>query len=221
MSFAALAALLATGCAIYLFAGGARPGAPFVFFVLAAVALSGSLYLLSRAALSVMVEPQADEVRVASGRRRKELEREKQLLLKALKELAFDHEMHKISDADYQEIAAAYRARAVRIMRQLDETTHPYRAQIAEELAARLGSPAPATAARDQAAADEEGQPAGNGREPAAASASPGAPSPTAVSPAAPVSGERRACPACGAQNEPDAVFCKKCGQRVVAEVAQ
>ena len=38
-------------------------------------------------------------------------------LLKALKELSFDHDMHKISTEDYEKIAAGYRARAVRVMR--------------------------------------------------------------------------------------------------------
>src|SRR5262249_28528231 len=119
-----ITACVALGCVAYLVASGTRVGAPLVFVVGAAVALCVTLYLLARSAIAVMAEPQADEVRVATGRRRKELEREKQMLLKALKELAFDREMHKVSDADYEDIAGTYRARAVRVMRQLDEGAH-------------------------------------------------------------------------------------------------
>ena len=137
----AISVAVAVGCTIFLVAGGAHAGAPFVFVVGAALALCAVLYLLARSAMSVMIEPQADEVRVATGRRRKELEREKQLLLKALKELAFDHEMHKISDVDYQEIAALYRARATRVMRQLDENDAADQ-KIAAADAARPTSPA-------------------------------------------------------------------------------
>jgi hypothetical protein len=98
-----------------------------VFLVLAGATLVVSVWLLARAATALLQEPAAEEVRVATGRRRKELEREKQGLLKALKELQFDHEMHKISESDYGEIVAVYRARATRVMRQLDEAAAAYK----------------------------------------------------------------------------------------------
>jgi hypothetical protein len=193
IAFAALSSAVALGSSIYLAASGTQPGAPFVFVVGAALALCATLYLLARSAMSVIIEPQADEVRVATGRRRKELEREKQLLLKALKELAFDHEMHKISDADYEDITGQYRARAVRIMRQLDEGATAYRKQIEDELRAR----------RDKTEKKSDGAKG----EPAAA--------PEAKK------DDRRACVHCSTPNEHDAVFCKKCGKHVVEEAAQ
>jgi len=203
LGFLALAAVLAVGSLGYFLASGTRPGAPLVFAVGGAVALAVSLYLLARSAMSLMVEPQSDELRVATGRRRKELEREKQLLLKALKELSFDHEMHKISDADYQEITATYRGRAVRIMRQLDEGAEAYRRTIAEELAARRGGPHPEPSPAELA--HEAAAPAGS--------------APAADAAAAPhADAGRVACSSCGAANDPDAVFCKKCGSRVAAE---
>ncbi|MEO6955047.1 MAG: hypothetical protein ABI321_24820, partial [Polyangia bacterium] len=96
--------------------------------------------LLGRAAVSLFVEPPIVELAVATGRRRKELEREKGLLLKALKELEFDHEMHKVSDADFAEIGGVYRARAIRVMRQLDEQKVDYVALIEEELWRKRGA---------------------------------------------------------------------------------
>jgi hypothetical protein len=199
--FLALAAVLAVGSLAYFLASGTRPGAPLVFAVGGAVALAVSIYLISRSALALLLEPQSDELRVATGRRRKELEREKQLLLKALKELSFDHEMHKISDADYQEITATYRGRAVRIMRQLDEGAEFYRRTIAEELAARRGGPQKEPAPAEAAPEGPEAADSGAAKE----------------APSSVVDG-RLACARCGAANEPDAVFCKKCGGRVAAE---
>jgi hypothetical protein len=135
-----VAALAAIASGAFLIATGARAGLDTAFVAVAAGSLVIVLWLLWRAGRALVVEPPAEEVRVATGRRRKELEREKQLLLKALKELEFDHEMRKISDGDYQEIAGQYRARALRVMRQLDEVGEDYRAVIERD----LGKPKPA-----------------------------------------------------------------------------
>ena len=107
-----------------------------VFLIAAAATVVVTIWLLGRTAIALVSEPQAEEVKVATGRRRKELEREKSALLKAIKELGFDHEMRKISDDDFTEIGARYRARAVRIMRQLDETID-FSVQLERDLAAR------------------------------------------------------------------------------------
>jgi hypothetical protein len=135
-------------------------------FVLAGRAWESSLFLgLSAATLVValatvfraahaLVEPLAaeQEARV-TGRRRRELEREKASLLKALKELEFDHEMGKIGDADFREIGGQYRGRAMRVYRQLDEAGADYRALVEKELKARLAAqgdaPRAAPSARD------------------------------------------------------------------------
>jgi len=140
-------AVLVLGCAGYLIVAGIRPGAPAVFLLLAAGFVFVVGALLVRSATALLDERTEAVVKVATGRRRKELEREKQGLLKALKELEFDHEMHKISDADYEEIAALYRARAVRVMRQLDEATLDLRGLVERDVAARKAARSPAGAA--------------------------------------------------------------------------
>jgi hypothetical protein len=71
------------------------------------------------------------------GRRRRELLREKAAILKALKELEFDHETGKISDADFREIGERLRARARPILRALDDQGGDYRHAIEEELRRR------------------------------------------------------------------------------------
>jgi ribosomal protein L40E len=70
-------------------------------------------------------------------RTRAALEREKTLVLRSIKELEFDRGMGKVSDNDFAEMSARLRARAARLMRQLDAGSL-YREQIEKEIAQRL-----------------------------------------------------------------------------------
>jgi hypothetical protein len=113
------------------------------------------------------------------------LEREKMLVLRSIKDLEFDRAMGKVSEKDFDEMAARLRARAMSLMRQLD-AGGGYRELIERELKARVGSTRPAREKRGQSS-------------PGAAQAVP------------------RTC-ACGAVNDPDAAFCKRCGTKLAAE---
>jgi len=103
--------------------------------------LMGAVVLVGLAVLR-MVRPlvSADEDRtVVIGRRtRAALEREKMLALRAIKELEFDRAMGKVSEEDFREMSGRLRARAARLMRQLDAGTG-YRTRIEDALAKRLG----------------------------------------------------------------------------------
>jgi hypothetical protein len=66
------------------------------------------------------------------------LEREKALVLRSIKELEFDRAMGKVSTRDFDEMAGRLRARAVMLMKQLDEGGSVYRELIERELRARL-----------------------------------------------------------------------------------
>jgi len=128
--------------------GGGRSSVPFL--MMATAALGWVVWLAFRTAQALVKEaPVVEAGAVVTGKRRKELEREKQALLKALKELDFDHEMGKVSDKDFTDISATYRARAIRVMRQLDDAGRDYEAMIADDVKKRLGheaSAAPETA---------------------------------------------------------------------------
>jgi hypothetical protein len=76
-----------------------------------------------------------DDMLLVGGRTRAALERDKALTLRAIKELEFDRAMGKVSDADFAEMRDRLRARAVRLMTQLDGTAM-YRAQIERDAAA-------------------------------------------------------------------------------------
>ena len=144
---------------------------PWQFFVLAALGCATAVTFVARGAgltavvlLSVMmgtaafvgmtvlrtvrplVSPEEDKAGMVGQRTRLALEREKMLALKSIKELEFDKAMGKLSEADWHEMSARLRARAARIMRQLDAGVG-YRDQIERDLVKRLGGDARAFAA--------------------------------------------------------------------------
>ena len=80
--------------------------------------------------------------RAIGGRARAALEREKTLVLRSIKDLEFDQAMGKVSDTDFAEMAARLRARATRLMGQLDAGAG-YRGEIDKEIARRVGQVAP------------------------------------------------------------------------------
>jgi hypothetical protein len=79
-----------------------------------------------------------DTTQVLGGRTRAALEREKSLVLRSIKELEFDRAMGKVSEKDFAEMSARLRARAARLLRQLDAGAG-YRDQIEREIERRLG----------------------------------------------------------------------------------
>ena len=84
-----------------------------------------------------LVTEQADAPATIGGRTRIALEREKTLVLRSIKELEFDFAMGKVAKADFDEMSGRLRARAVGLMRQLDEGGG-YRELIAKEVQQRL-----------------------------------------------------------------------------------
>ena len=136
--FFVLVSLLAATVAVVM----ARPSAPehliLISLTIGAAGLAGlCLYRM----LAPLVAPHADlDRQPLSERARVDLEREKALTLRSIKELEFDRAMGKVSPQDFDEMAGRLRARAVGIMKQLDAGTSAYRAIIEKELAARIGS---------------------------------------------------------------------------------
>src|SRR5262249_31842225 len=105
--------------------------------LMAAAALVGLAVLRM---IQPLVSPEEDRAVVIGRRTREVLEREKMLALRTIKELEFDRAMGKMSEEDFKEMSARLRARAARLMRQLD-AGDGYRSQIERELEKRLGAP--------------------------------------------------------------------------------
>ena len=190
---AAAAALLAA--AYGRFALGMRVGPPLVM-----TGLGGLTLVLAAYALWRVVDPLTrDEVRAAAEQRAphriRELEREKQAVLKAIKEVELDYQMRKIGEADYREMVERYRARALRVMSEL-AAGDDYRALIERELKDRMAAMRAAAVA---APSNGASGPAGVVASGPAPSTAPGV------------------CAACGTVSDPDARFCKRCGVALAA----
>jgi hypothetical protein len=135
--FFVLVSLLAATVAVVL----ARPSAPehliLISLTIGAAGLAGLAFYWM---LAPLVAPRsATEREPISESMRLDLEREKALTLRSIKELEFDRAMGKVSPEDFEEMAARLRARAVGIMKQLDAGSAAYRGLIEKELAARIG----------------------------------------------------------------------------------
>jgi len=129
---------------------------------------------------------------------RNELVREKNTLLQAIRDVRFEHDLGKVSDADLERLDAQYRLRARAVLGELETQLEPYR----KKARALLG-------------VGDDGVAVG------AVAATAAEPPPTAAAPAAEAAKSAPAtCPGCSTSNDPDAVFCKKCGARLTAEVA-
>lgn len=155
-------------------------------------ALMAGAALIGMAALRTfrpLVSADDDRVVMVGQRTRAALEREKLLTLKTIKELEFDRAMGKLSDADWHEMSTRLRARAARLMRQLDASSG-FRDQIERDLAKRLGD----SAARLKPSRYNEDE----SHRGATASA-------------------ERVCASCSTANDADARFCKGCGQPLAA----
>jgi hypothetical protein len=117
-----------------------RFGPPLVM-----LGLGGLTLVLAGVALWRVIDPLArgEQPQAAAPRapaRLRELEREKQLVLKAIKEIELDYQMRKIAEVDYKEMIERYRGRAMRLISEL-EAGDNYRQLIERELAMRLAAP--------------------------------------------------------------------------------
>ena len=180
------------GAAVALAYGAAvlklRFGPPLVMIALGGMTLA----FVARALLRVLdpltradVSPRATPD--VQPRRARELEREKQLVLKAIKEVELDFQMRKVAERDYKEMVERYRARALRLMTEI-EAGDDFRSLIERELKIRLDLPAAAPASKPAAAS-----------KPAGDDASAAVPR----------------CATCETINDVDAQFCKKCGAKL------
>ena len=130
--------LAALGCAtaVTFMARGQGPTAVILLGVLMGTAALVGYGALR--ALRPLVSADDDRTVMVGQRTRVALEREKQMTLRSIKELEFDRAMGRLSDEDWNEMSSRLRARAGRLMRQLDAGAG-YREQIEKDLAKRIG----------------------------------------------------------------------------------
>jgi ribosomal protein L40E len=220
---------LPLGTFVIAMIAGSVQGPPAAVLVLAGGALIGVIALFWASVRTLIGEtPLSGADAYALGAPRAE-EEQKRSVLRALKDLEFERSVGKISDEDYQALTAKYRAEAKRLLRVLDEEAGPRRAHVETMVAKRLRReglaeggyrdeipPAPETAEDEAPKAAEEAPKAAEAK-PAFASAGKGKKRKKgrdATPAASDGESETRTCTACRTKNDPDAVFCKKCGAK-------
>jgi hypothetical protein len=204
--FFTLGALICATVAVFIIRGTSPENLIFVCLGIFAAGLVG---LASLNALRPLVTGETREPEMIGDSTRAAIEREKNLVLRSIKELEFDHAMGKVAEGDYEEMVGRLRSRAVRLLEQLDQSGSGYRAIIERELASRLvkaGGVMPADEASESALQGVRGD--GQGVTAVAQDSA------AAVQDRSP-----GACATCGTANDTDARFCKACGMKLLALV--
>jgi hypothetical protein len=118
--------------------------APLVFVCLGYLAVIATIYNLWRTGAAAVdsSEDEDDSTWAKPAGALGELEREKRTLLKAIKEAEFDREMGKLSQRDADEMIRGYRARAIEVIKEIDQlglgAAGTVREQILREVRARV-----------------------------------------------------------------------------------
>ena len=131
-----LAGLIGATITVFLSRGQSPAAVILLSLTVFAAAAVGIAAL--RMVMPLTSKARPDSTQVLGGRTRAVLERDKALVLRSIKELEFDRAMGKVSEKDFTEMSGRLRARASRLMRQLDAGAG-YREQIEREIEKRLG----------------------------------------------------------------------------------
>ena len=145
----ALAGLAGATAAVYYATPPDAAALVLLVAVVGSVAYVG--YAVCGLLLPLVTSRPVERIEMVGGRTRAALDREKTLVLRSIKELEFDRAMGKVSDADFHEMGSRLRARAKRLLQQLDVEGAGFRDRIERELAARLAEadvPRPTAPAR-------------------------------------------------------------------------
>jgi hypothetical protein len=184
--------LVCATAAVFAIRGTSAENLIFVCLAIFSAALVG---LAALNALRPLATGDTREPEMVGGQTRAALEREKNLLLRSIKELEFDHAMGKVGEGDYEDMVSRLRSRAVRILQQLDNTSSGYREIIERELASRLV----------KAGSSTKVEPSENTETELEQSSQVG------------LDFSRASCKSCGTANDEDAKFCKSCGSKLLA----
>lgn len=216
MHFFVLASLIMATAAVILSRRSTPEHLILISVIIAAAGAAAAGFYRMLAPLAIddgafFTEPMSERSRAA-------VEREKALVLRSIKELEFDQAMGKLSPKDFDEMAGRLRARAITLMKQVDEGATGYRELIERELTARLAARAGTVASTVEGTVGRSLQTpvhedtVGRGLQtPVHDMTDP------AVAVGEPPAAAADACASCRTVNDPDAAFCKRCGTRLAA----
>ncbi|MBI4477452.1 MAG: zinc ribbon domain-containing protein, partial [Acidobacteria bacterium] len=144
-------AALAAATAVVLLSRGSSP--TNLIFISLAVLTTAVVGIAMYRTLLPLFAADVEGPAMIGDRTRAALEREKLLVLRAIKDLEFDRAMGKMSEDDFREMTGRLRARAARLIKALDAAGSGYQALIERELTARLAKePAVAVPAPEKTA---------------------------------------------------------------------
>ncbi len=174
--------------AVAVIAAGGGPTIPAVF-----IALALGMALLALSALYQSLRSAFTDSAAGLGLRTRLPERaalldEKDALLRAIKDISFEHEVGKLSDDDFARLDRAYRTRAKEVLQKLDADLAPFLERAENMLKSEVGQPTEG-AYRSADAAPSAGK---RGKKKKGKA--------------------RRDCPSCGTSNALQAKWCKECG---------
>jgi hypothetical protein len=184
------------GATITVFLSRGQSPSAIILLSLTIFAAAAVGFAALRTFLPLTTRTSTETTQVIGGRTRTAIWREKTLVLRSIKELEFDRDMGKVSEKDFAEMSARLRARATRLLRQLDAGVG-YRAEIEREIEKRLGMDVTMTSDPAKVGGSKEQDP------------------PYTVSPS--TAREASGCSSCGTRNDADARFCKNCGNSLEA----
>jgi hypothetical protein len=182
--FFTLAGLIGATIVVFLSEGQSPASIILLSVVIFAAAGVGVAAWRMFSPLAGKLEPRGPQI--FGGRTRAALEREKSLVLRAIKDLEFDRAMGKVSDKDFAEMDARLRARATGLLLQLDAGTG-YREAIQREIEKRVGPLPVKKSVKEPAKTPVEEAKVAEEKKP-------------------------KMCQSCCTLNDPDARFCKGCG---------
>jgi hypothetical protein len=139
--------LAGLGCATAVTFLARQQGVTSVLLLSVLMAATTLVGIAALRAIRPLVSEHEDRSAVIGERTRAALEHEKATTLRTIKELEFDRAMGKMSEEDFREMSVRLRARAARLIKQLDAGTG-YRTKIEQDLAKRLGDAAARPAAQ-------------------------------------------------------------------------
>lgn len=186
-------------------------GVQLVVLTLAAAALLLVIWLLWSSVQALAGESELTFEEAFSFGARSAEEEQKRAVLRALKDLEYERSVGKISEQDYHEYSARYRAEAKRLIQSLDENLAEGRKQVERELERRL------TQLAERAAASGPDSEAVSTQELSAQASEGEVSAEIAIRGADAAARGALECPACRVRNELDARFCKACGTSMMA----
>lgn len=195
------------------------------------IALSGATLVLALAALFRSLraafgdDDEGESAMAVDGAERGSLLEEKKSLLRALKDLEYEHGVGKIDDADFERLNQAYRARARQVLARLDDDLGAHRAAAAALIDAFVtdgaeSSDAPAKKKKKKKAKDGKAKARAESKSTAEAEAADAEAKderPAADESEGDSDARELVCPKCETKNDVDATFCKRCAARLSA----